>query len=174
MLNILRAGLAATIQDAGRYGWRQYGISPGGVLDHPAMFTANVLVGNDDNHLKNISFNVSAQGIDLSPAYDLLSTGAYHTRALADHRATWPAAPMMIPLHGAASFAEVTRSALLAAGESLGLSRRIGARELQRMTTALPAALADLVQAIESENAQAPNALRARLAGTCHGGAIGR
>ena len=46
MLNILRAGLAATIQDAGRYGWRQYGISPGGVLDHPAMFTANVLVGN--------------------------------------------------------------------------------------------------------------------------------
>ncbi|MSE19367.1 allophanate hydrolase subunit 2 family protein, partial [Pantoea agglomerans] len=37
----------ATIQEAGRYGWRQYGISPGGVLDHPAMFTANVLVGND-------------------------------------------------------------------------------------------------------------------------------
>lgn len=46
MLRILRAGLAATIQDAGRHGWRQYGISLGGVLDQPAMTTANLLVGN--------------------------------------------------------------------------------------------------------------------------------
>jgi len=46
MLKIIRAGLSTSVQDAGRSGWRQYGISLSGVLDHPAMQTANMLVGN--------------------------------------------------------------------------------------------------------------------------------
>ena len=47
MLTIMRAGMSTSIQDAGRLGWRQFGISSGGVLDIPAMKTANLLVGND-------------------------------------------------------------------------------------------------------------------------------
>ena len=46
MLKIIRAGMSTSIQDGGRVGWRKYGISLGGVLDHPAMQTANMLVGN--------------------------------------------------------------------------------------------------------------------------------
>lgn len=46
MLNIIRAGIGSSIQDAGRAGWRQYGVSSGGVMDQPAMQTANMLVGN--------------------------------------------------------------------------------------------------------------------------------
>ncbi len=46
MLTIIRAGICTTIQDAGRQGWRQYGIGTGGALDNPAMQTANLLVGN--------------------------------------------------------------------------------------------------------------------------------
>lgn len=46
MLTILRAGMATTLQDGGRPGWRQLGITPGGVLDRPAMVTVNLLVGN--------------------------------------------------------------------------------------------------------------------------------
>lgn len=46
MLKIIRAGMSATLQDGGRSGWRQFGISGGGVLDQPAMRTANLLVGN--------------------------------------------------------------------------------------------------------------------------------
>ena len=46
MLKIIRAGINATLQDSGRPGWRQFGISSGGVLDEPAMRTANLLVGN--------------------------------------------------------------------------------------------------------------------------------
>ncbi|MFC0142315.1 5-oxoprolinase subunit PxpC [Erwinia mallotivora] len=46
MLKIIRAGMSTTLQDAGRSGWRQYGVGTGGVLDHPAMETANLLVGN--------------------------------------------------------------------------------------------------------------------------------
>lgn len=46
MLKIIRAGMSTSIQDAGRNGWRQYGISRSGALDNPAMQTANLLVGN--------------------------------------------------------------------------------------------------------------------------------
>lgn len=46
MLTLIRAGLSSSLQDAGRPGWRQYGISLGGALDRPAMHTANLLVGN--------------------------------------------------------------------------------------------------------------------------------
>ena len=50
----------------------------------------NVLVANGGNHLKNLSFLVSAEGMELAPAYDLLSTGSYHTRAFGNERADWP------------------------------------------------------------------------------------
>ncbi|KOC92939.1 5-oxoprolinase subunit PxpC [Winslowiella iniecta] len=46
MLTIFRAGISTSIQDAGRTGWRQYGIGLSGALDIPAMKTANLLVGN--------------------------------------------------------------------------------------------------------------------------------
>ncbi|AJC22036.1 HipA domain-containing protein [Pandoraea pulmonicola] len=39
----------------------------------------NVLVGNGDNHLKNVSFFSQPGGYGLAPFYDLLSTVAYHT-----------------------------------------------------------------------------------------------
>ena len=125
----------------------------------------NLLVANDDNHLKNISFSVSPEGIDLCPYYDLLSTGTYHTRAFADHRATWPAVPMMIPLPGATTFGEVSRAAVLMAAEALGLTRRIAERELDRMVAGLPGALAALVQEVERENAHYPPSVHAQLGG---------
>jgi len=47
MLTIIRSGMSASIQDAGRNGWRQSGIGQSGALDLPAMSTANLLAGND-------------------------------------------------------------------------------------------------------------------------------
>lgn len=125
----------------------------------------NVLVANDDNHLKNISFSVGPEGIDLCPPYDLLSTATYHTRAFADHRATWPAVPMMIPLPGASTFGEVSRASMRAAAEALGLSPRMAERELTRMATAMPTALKELVEQVEQENTHLPEAVRAQLGG---------
>ena len=49
MLNILRAGLMTSVQDRGRHGWRQLGVSLSGALDEPSMRTANMLVGNSEN-----------------------------------------------------------------------------------------------------------------------------
>lgn len=47
MLKILRAGMHTMVQDSGRFGWRQYGVSRCGAMDTPALRIANLLVGND-------------------------------------------------------------------------------------------------------------------------------
>lgn len=47
MLKVIRAGLYTSVQDGGRMGQRQSGISYCGALDKPALQMANVLVGND-------------------------------------------------------------------------------------------------------------------------------
>jgi serine/threonine-protein kinase HipA len=125
----------------------------------------NLLIANNDNHLKNLSFMISSEGIELSPAYDLLSTAVYHTRAFADDRAIWPAVPLAIPLPDAPTFDAVTRESVLRAGEALGLARRICERELNRLTLALPSALDGLARDIAIENAQFPESVRPFLAG---------
>jgi serine/threonine-protein kinase HipA len=125
----------------------------------------NVLIGNDDNHLKNISFMVSAEGIEVSPPYDMLCTAVYRTIAFAGDRARWPEVELMIPLPGAKKFGEVTREAMLAAGEALGLNRQISERELDRMTAAMPKALAAVRTEIEAQNRDHPAAVKVFLGG---------
>jgi len=46
MLKIIRAGIYSTVQDLGRNGLRQLGVSQGGALDSQSLKIANVLVGN--------------------------------------------------------------------------------------------------------------------------------
>lgn len=48
-VNILSAGFLTSVQDLGRTGFRQSGVSTGGALDSHAMRVANALVGNEDN-----------------------------------------------------------------------------------------------------------------------------
>jgi biotin-dependent carboxylase-like uncharacterized protein len=49
VLEILTPGLALSIQDSGRRGWKHYGVPPSGVMDPHAAVWANRLVGNRDN-----------------------------------------------------------------------------------------------------------------------------
>ena len=48
-LIVTRAGFQTTIQDLGRTGFRQFGVSSGGALDLHALRIANLLTGNDKN-----------------------------------------------------------------------------------------------------------------------------
>lgn len=48
-VRILQTGLLATIQDAGRFGWREYGVPQSGAADIDSFVLANILVGNDRN-----------------------------------------------------------------------------------------------------------------------------
>lgn len=48
-IKITRAGLLTTIQDKGRWGYQQYGMSVAGAMDLFSMRVANLLVDNDEN-----------------------------------------------------------------------------------------------------------------------------
>src|SRR3546814_9871747 len=41
----------------------------------------NILTGNNDAHLKNLSFLVGPEGVNLAPHYDMPSTACYESRA---------------------------------------------------------------------------------------------
>ena len=45
---VIQRGALATIQDMGRYGYQQYGVSISGAIDKFAFRIANILVGNED------------------------------------------------------------------------------------------------------------------------------
>jgi serine/threonine-protein kinase HipA len=111
----------------------------------------NTLVGNSDSHSRNISFLVSAKGVQLAPFYDLLCTAVYHTRLYADDAAIWPGEPLAIPIMGASVFADVTRDKLLKTGTALGLPPATAAREVTKMVQALPGAADALIAELEHE-----------------------
>jgi antagonist of KipI len=47
VLEVIRAGLLTTVQDAGRTGWARFGVPPAGPADWFALRAANILAGND-------------------------------------------------------------------------------------------------------------------------------
>lgn len=124
----------------------------------------NLVVGNGDNHLKNISALVSREGIAIAPAYDLLSTAVYETRAFSD-QPRWPDVMLALPLPGASTFGELSRQRALEAAEVLGVPPAVANRELSRIVDrAVPEARA-LVDEIEAGNGRVPEAARVHLAG---------
>jgi len=123
----------------------------------------NVLAGNDDCHLKNLSFHVTQENVTLAPHYDLLCTGAYWTKAVADDHARWPHVPMAFALPGATTFGQVTRASLLAAAAILHVPANTAARYIDDMlrnaAAALPLLAADLAKRREKAPAEAAASL---------------
>lgn len=96
----------------------------------------NLLVANDDCHLKNLSFLVTPGRIDLSPHYDLLATGVYHTRTFADVHGKWPQVPLAIHLSkDVVQFDQVTPQAILDAGHLLGVPEKLAIRTVRDVVT---------------------------------------
>lgn len=115
----------------------------------------NVLTGNDDAHLKNLSFLVDADGINLAPHYDLLSTVAGRSHAYKQDGASWPQASTLAwGLLGVERFAEITPSLLIDAGIKLRLPPRMAQRRLAEMASDVVPLAASVLAEIESENAQ--------------------
>lgn len=81
----------------------------------------NTLIGNNDAHLKNLSFFARPDGITLAPHYDLLSTRVYAR----DHG--WMDMELSWPLGSARSFSELSREMLLGMGEVIGVPASVGA-----------------------------------------------
>lgn len=111
----------------------------------------NTLVGNSDSHLKNISFLVSHEGVQIAPFYDLLCTAVYHARMYAGDQAIWPDEPLAIPIVEAAVFGDVTRDKLVRTGVALGLAPAAATREVAKMVLQMPLAADALLSAMERE-----------------------
>jgi serine/threonine-protein kinase HipA len=120
----------------------------------------NVVIGNHDNHLKNVSLTVSEEGVNLAPTYDLLCTAVYHTTAYPSEGARWPDIDLAIPLPGEPHYANVTRKGLIDAGVALGLTSQICLREIVAITANITKELDDIITEIESENTQLPDTTR--------------
>lgn len=115
----------------------------------------NVLVGNSDAHLKNISFLVDATGLRLAPFYDLLAVGVYGTPAFG--KKEWPQVPLAFPIEDATTFHEVSRGTLIEAGKTLGLRADTAARILNEVADRIEAAARNLLAEIEEENRKLSN-----------------
>ena len=127
----------------------------------------NVLVGNTDAHLKNLSFLVTGRGQQLAPFYDLLCTAVYETRAFDQQR--WPHATTLAwPILGEAHLARIDRQRLLDAAEVLGIKRSSADSQLERIRGRIVEQADVLLAEAERENvelaAERPG-LRATFAG---------
>lgn len=127
----------------------------------------NVLVGNSDAHMKNLSFLVSHEGVQLAPFYDLLSVATYDTPAF--DKKGWPAQTQLAwPILGIRHFSDINRALLLEAGASLNLARGTAQRLLENLRSRAVREAEVLYTEVEAENTQITDArpgLTATMAG---------
>lgn len=113
----------------------------------------NVLIGNSDAHLKNLSFLVSHEGVQLAPFYDLLSVACYDTPAF-DKKA-WPEQSQLAwPILGVSHFSDIRRELLLEAGAALNLGKGTAERILESLRGRIIADAEALYADVEAENAR--------------------
>ncbi|MBX2849813.1 MAG: HipA domain-containing protein [Acidiferrobacterales bacterium] len=104
----------------------------------------NFLVGNNDAHLKNLSFAALPSGLSLMPHYDLLSTIIYHGSG--KHKD----AELSQPMGQAETYGQVTSQDIITFAEELGLKANITNREIERMIKAIEPACEELINEVEA------------------------
>lgn len=127
----------------------------------------NVLVGNSDAHLKNLSFLISHEGVQLAPFYDLLSVATYDTAAF-DKKGRPAQTLLAWPILGVRYFSDISRGLLVEAGSSLGLAKGTAQRLLENLRSRAVREAEVLYAEVEAENAQIASAhpgLSATMAG---------
>ena len=114
----------------------------------------NILVGNNDAHLKNLSFLITAGGdIQLAPHYDLLSTASYESRAY--EKTHWPKnCALSWLICGVERFSKIDRNVLINAGTVLGLGKKTTERLLEKLKNNIKPAAEILYTEFETENGQ--------------------
>lgn len=118
----------------------------------------NLLIGNGDAHLKNLSFLPApgTEGMELAPHYDLLSTAVYRAP-------DWSRAELVIPMGTAGTFGQVRRADVVAFGAALGVPERTTLRQLEQVAGSMRGHARALVEAYEAGEYGTPWAGEARL-----------
>jgi serine/threonine-protein kinase HipA len=83
----------------------------------------NLLIGNSDAHIKNISFMATPGGFDIAPMYDLVSTASYATRETGAHE-QWPDVDLSMQIGNSRRYSDVTYLDLFEFAESIGLPEK--------------------------------------------------
>ncbi|MEH6567155.1 MAG: HipA domain-containing protein [Halopseudomonas sp.] len=111
----------------------------------------NVLVGNEDAHLKNISFLLTAKGVRLAPFYDLLCTAVYGTKACNKDR--WPEqAELAWPILGRQRLPQIDADLLIQAGQAMGIKPATAKSAVRKLVDALSSAAPLLLDDVLAEN----------------------
>src|SRR5690606_8993656 len=105
----------------------------------------NLVIGNGDAHLKNLSFLATpvAGGMALAPHYDLLSTAVYRAP-------NWGHAELVIPMGEATSIGATRQADVVAFGVALGVPERATVRQLGDLTARLRREAPRLLEAFEA------------------------
>ncbi|UVE19532.1 HipA domain-containing protein [Pseudomonas sp. LS44] len=127
----------------------------------------NVLVGNDDAHLKNVSFFITPKGVQLAPFYDLLSTAVWETRTF--DKNGWPdQCTTAWPIGTEDKLAQLNRDILLAAGDTLGIKPTTSLKLMSQLAQDVRQEARKLMDEVQHENeriAQERPELQATFAG---------
>lgn len=107
----------------------------------------NLLTGNADAHLKNLSLHIDATGVQLAPFYDLVSTESYRTAP--GGAPQWPNTPLSTKLGDATTFAEVNPGKYADFAEALGLTRTATRRLIGEYTGRIEAAADEVIKEFE-------------------------
>lgn len=104
----------------------------------------NLLTGNGDAHLKNISFFYMKGFAQLTPFYDLLSTIIYVPEGAdpLDEKVS-------VPINGKERFGDVTREDVLAFSETLGIPNALASKQLDRIASGIDGEFSNLYQQVE-------------------------
>ncbi|MGJ8619786.1 MAG: HipA domain-containing protein [Methylophilaceae bacterium] len=116
----------------------------------------NVLIGNGDSHLKNLSLFSNKSGYELAPFYDLISTVSF---VKAENGKKWHDEKLTFPIGEAETFGEVGINHFYQFASGISLPSRIAQNELYKLAESIEAAADRVLK--EFEEKEVPKQLRA-------------
>ncbi|RYF50797.1 MAG: type II toxin-antitoxin system HipA family toxin, partial [Cytophagaceae bacterium] len=116
----------------------------------------NFFIGNSDAHLKNLSFLRGANGWELAPHYDLLSTSVYKAP-------DWGLDELVFPMGNARRYATIGRDDVAAFGDSIGVPPKLALRHLDELAIAIKRESHAVLQTYEQGATHAVDPGEARL-----------
>ncbi|GGK58127.1 HipA domain-containing protein [Amphritea balenae] len=110
----------------------------------------NLLVGNTDDHLKNLSFYAANQDFNMTPHYDLISTAVYANNN------KWGEENLVWPIGEARQLNQISLADIQAVGASLKLSQRYVERTIKAMTDNITKHADSLIEELSQQNNSGP------------------
>lgn len=120
----------------------------------------NILIGNHDAHLKNLSLYAGREGYSLAPHYDFVSTVSWARPDLVTIGPLWPDLELTHAVGDARFFADLRRKHVFEFGSQINLPGKVVERELDRLVKQIRR-VADQVYYEFEQRADVPLAQRA-------------